>query len=206
MLDPGADHRARAVYRAAVTRFDAGSFAACGRILDDRVLLAVADSGAVDPGARPPAAHVEALGGLADMGLGNWDGARVRFGRGVSLAPDTITRRRIGSLAAFVTEDPRLPSRSPGIAGTMSAILPGSGHFYCGRGSDGFRHLLFNTLMILTTVSFARGGHVPAAVLTGTLAVPFYLGNIRGAASAARRFDRDQRHDLLGRAIDASAR
>jgi hypothetical protein len=210
MLSPGEAQRARAVYRAATSRFDGGSFAACERLLADRTLVAVvADSSAVSREGRPAAAHVETLGGLADFGLGDWDAARTRLARAHALAAlpaDSSTRRRIETLTGFAEQGPRLAHRSSGLAGTMSAVLPGSGQMYAGRFSDGLRHLLFNAALILTTISFARGEHVPAAVLTGALALPFYTGNIRGAASAAKRFDREHRLELLGRAIDASAR
>jgi len=36
--------------------------------------------------------------------------------------------------------------------------------------------------------------------------VPFYLGNVRGASASAKRFERDRRLELLGQAIEASAR
>ena len=206
MLAPDGARRARAVYRAATSRFDGGSFAACERLLADRALV-VADTSAANRAAWPKPSHMEALGGLADMGLGDWDAARTRFTNALAVpASDTTTRRRIGTLAGFVDEGPRLPRRNSTLAGTMSAVIPGSGQVYSGRVTDGLRHLLFNTVMILATVSFARGEHVPAAVLTGALELPFYLGNIRGASASAKRFDRDRRLEHLGKAIEASAR
>ena len=205
MLTQDEAHRARAVYRAATSRFDGGSFSACGRLLADRTLVAF-DSSSARPQGWPSAAHVGALGGLAEMGLGDWDAARARFTHALAPATDTTTRRRIGALAGFVEQGPRLPQRNSTLAGTMSALIPGSGQIYSGRVSDGIRHLLFNSVMILATISFARGEHVPAAILTGALELPFYTGNIRGAAASARRFDRDRRLELLGGAIEASAR
>ena len=207
MLSANEAHRARAVYRAATSRFDGGSFAACERLLADRTLIAAtgAASGAARD-ARPEPAHVETLAGLANMGLGDWAMAGTRFTNAREFATDDGTRARIETLASFVEQGPRLSHRSQGLAGTLSAVVPGSGQMYAGRFADGFRHLLFNAAMILTTISFARGEHVPAAVLTGALELPFYMGNIRGAASAARRHDRQQRLELLSRAIAASAR
>lgn len=202
MLTPDTTQRARVMFRAALARFDGGSFSACERLLGDRMLIAVSAT----PGGVPDGARVAALGGLASLGLGNWDDARERFERAGGLAADTVTRVRIERLAAHVAEGPRLPNRSPGLAATMSAVIPGSGQMSCGRFSDGFRHLLFDGLLILTTISFARGDHVPAAVLTGSLALPFYLGNIRGAAATARRYDRERRMELLGRAVHDSAK
>jgi putative membrane protein insertion efficiency factor len=208
MLTQDEAHRARAVYRAATSRFDGGSFSACERLLADRTLVALAAESTAASGERwPRAAHVDALGGLANVGLGNWDTARARFTHALAApATDTTTRRRVGMLAGAVDEGPRLAQRNATLAGTMSAVIPGSGQVYAGRASDGLRHFLFNTVMILTTISFARGEHVPAAVLAGALELPFYLGSIRGASASARRFDRDRRLELLGRAIETSAR
>jgi len=206
MLTEDEAHRARAVYRAATSRFDGGSFSACGRLLADRTLV-LADSASAAREGWPSAAHVEALGGLAEMGLGNWDLARTRFAHAIATpASGDTERRRITTLDGFVDKGPRLPQRSSTLAGTMSAVIPGSGQAYSGRVTDGLRHLLFNTVMILATVSFARGEHVPAAILTGALELPFYLGNIRGASASAKRFDRDRRLEHLGQAIEASAR
>src|SRR5262249_27025859 len=155
-------HRARAVYRAATSSFDGGSYSACGRLLADRTLVS-ADSSAATRDGWPKAAHVDALGGLAEMGLGNWDEARTRVAHALA-APgsDDSTRSRIAALDGFVAKGPGLPRRSSTLAGTFSAVIPGSGQVYSGRVSDGLRHFLFNTVMILATISFARGEHVPA--------------------------------------------
>ena len=206
MLSPDEAHRARAVYRAAISRFEGGSFAACGRLLADRTLIVPSSPGSNAPlSRRPGEAQVEALAGLAEMGLGDWAAARGHFSQAQAVAgPGDTLRPRLDVLAGSVAQDPRLAHRSPPAAGTLSAIVPGSGQMYAGRGADGLRHLLFNAALILTTISFARGEHVPAAFLTGALAVPFYVGNIRGAASSARRFNRDRRVEWLGSAIDAS--
>jgi len=40
----------------------------------------------------------------------------------------------------------------------------------------------------------------------GSVALPFYVGNVLGARDTARRHDRDQRMRLLARAIDDSSR
>ena len=85
-------------------------------------------------------------------------------------------------------------------------VVPGTGQMYAGRWSDGARTLLFNAMLILTVVSFARGEHVPAAVLTASIAVPFYAGNVLGARGAARRFDRRERERFVEQAIVESSR
>ena len=113
---------------------------------------------------------------------------------------------RILRLAPFTAQGPALPHRSAGLAGTLSALIPGSGQMYCGRSADGIRHLVLNAALIWTVVSLARDQRGPAAYLTASVALPFYLGNVIGAQGAARQYDRDRRMDLLRRAIQESAR
>jgi hypothetical protein len=43
-------------------------------------------------------------------------------------------------------------------------------------------------------------------VLVGTVALPFYIGNVLGARDAATGFDRDRRMRLLAKAIEESSR
>ena len=66
--------------------------------------------------------------------------------------------------------------------------------------------LLFNAALIYTVASLASHEQVPAAVLVGTVALPFYIGNVLGARDAATRFERDQRMRLLAKAIEESSR
>ena len=215
MLSAAADGRARAVYRAAMSRFDAGSFAACQRLLGDLSLATTLEAGedsslapAADTTSEAPAVtrdRVAVLGGLSAMARGDWPRASDGFAHGATLAGDTDRRSRILRLAPFAAQGPALPHRSPGLAGTFSAVIPGSGQMYCGRTRDGVRHLIVNGILIWSVVSLATREHVPAAVLVGGLTLPFYLGNIKGAAGAARDHDRLQRMDLLKRAIHESA-
>jgi hypothetical protein len=67
----------------------------------------------------------------------------------------------------------------------MSAVLPGSGQVYCGRYYDGFRHFVFNGLLISIVYGLVRDESYPGAYLVAGLALPFYLGNVTGAKKAA---------------------
>jgi hypothetical protein len=134
------------------------------------------------------------------MARGDWAGAEVRFERAITLASDSDMRERIARLPAFAREGPRLPHRSAALASAMSAMLPGAGQAYCGRGQDGLRHLTFNAALIYSVVALARAHEVPGAVVVGSAAFPFYAGNVIGAHLEAGRFNRARRIDLVGRA------
>ena len=217
MLSAGPEPRAEATWRAAASRFNAGSYAACSRLLEEGVLfptapvpLAAGDS--LQMAAAPARAswdgafRLPALGGLSGLARGEWSRAADSFRRAGELAPAADVRDRLVRLAEVAPRGESLAHRSSGLASTLSAVVPGAGQMYAGRWNDGARTLLFNAALILTVVSFARGEHVPAAVLTAAVAVPFYVGNVQGAGSAARRFDRRERERFLEEAIATSSR
>lgn len=205
--------RARALYRTAVSRFDAGGFAACERVLVDPALAApaaastpVSVAGFSGPVAAVPPDRVAALTGLCALARGDWSRASGEFERAAARAPDDASRVPSARLQPFAAQGTALPHRSPGMAGALSAVIPGAGQVYSGRTEDGLRHLVFNAALIWTVATLARDDHWPAAYLVTGIAVPFYVGNVLGAKSAARQFDRTQRIELLQRAIRDSAR
>ncbi|MFI5371245.1 MAG: membrane protein insertion efficiency factor YidD [Candidatus Eisenbacteria bacterium] len=215
MLSSTAEGHARAVYRAAVSRFDAGSFTACERLLGDPSLASPSDTSrdsapvaasldTASGAAAVPPDRVPALGGLCAMARGDWTAASAGFSRGATMSRDATSRTRILGWVPFAEQGPGLSHRSPGLAGTLSAVVPGTGQMYCGRTRDGFRHLIFNGVLIWSVVSLATRRHVPAAILVAGIELPFYLGNIKGASRAAREHDRLERMDLLQRAIRSS--
>jgi putative membrane protein insertion efficiency factor len=217
MLAGDVQGRTDATWMGAACRFNSGAYEACERLLSDGALtaepttpiVAAGYSGGASGAAGSGSAasfRVPTLDGLCGLARGEWARAGDDFKLAAERAAAPDVHDRIGRLATFPPLGESLPHRSPGLAGTMSALIPGSGQMYAGRAQDGMRTLLFNALLIGTVVSFARGEHVPAAILTGAIAVPFYVGNVWGAGTSAKRFDRRQRQDLLERAIAESSR
>lgn len=216
MLAGDVETRVNATWMSAAGRFNVGSYQACKGLLSDRALFPdtipsppAGDSAAFSAPASAPwrgAFRAHALTGLCGLARGEWAGARGSFQRAAEIAPSTEARERLVRLAAFAPQGDSLPHRSPDLATAVSIVVPGSGQMYCGRWHDGVRTLLFNTALIWTVVSFAGGDHIPAAFLTGSIAVPFYVGNVLGGRSAARQFDRRERKQFLEHAIAASSR
>lgn len=91
------------------------------------------------------------------------------------------------------------PHKSALLAGTMSAILPGSGQFYAGRYGDAFTSLLLNGLFIAGTVVAAQNENYALAGVTGLIGLPFYIGNIYGGANAATKWNMGIRKDFRGK-------
>ena len=79
--------------------------------------------------------------------------------------------------------------KSPTLAATMSAILPGSGQIYAGRNKDGLMSFLVNGLFIAGTVAAINNENYALAAIVGGVGLPFYIGNIYGGANAAKKWN-----------------
>ena len=99
---------------------------------------------------------------------------------------------------ALALLDRELPRKSPLTAGLLSALLPGAGHLYAGHPGDGATSLLLNGLFIAGTVVAVRQENYAVAGVVGAIGLPFYLGNIYGAANAATKWNVSLRKDLRG--------
>lgn len=203
MLAGDPSERAAIGYAAALSRFDAGAYVACASLLADSALAPTT----MAPGERAAArANVASLEGLCAFAVGSWDVAQRDFALAAQVAPAADRRVRAERLSSFVARGRALPHRSPAFAGALSTFVPGAGQAYAGHVRDGLRHLLFNAALGYTVYALASNEQVPAAVIVGSVALPFYIGNVLGARESARRFDREQRSRLLVRAIEDSAR
>jgi hypothetical protein len=95
-------------------------------------------------------------------------------------------------LAALISETETIKHKHPALAAGMSALIPGLGKFYTGDWKD--------AIIALVTVGvtgyqsyrgFNRNGiNSGYGWIYGSLAAGFYLGNIYGSASSAKRFNK----------------
>lgn len=80
--------------------------------------------------------------------------------------------------------------KSPLTAALMSTLLPGSGHVYAGRKSDGFSAFFVNAVFIYAAIeAFDRDSNT-SGYLLASFGLPFYVGNIYGAANAAHNHNK----------------
>ncbi len=78
-----------------------------------------------------------------------------------------------------------LPYRSPWLAGVLSALLPGSGQLYAGRGKDGLLAFLVNGGLIFASLEAWDKEVYGVAGLVSVVALTFYGGNVYGAVNSA---------------------
>jgi TolA-binding protein len=88
-------------------------------------------------------------------------------------------------------EAEQLPRKSPALAGLMSAVIPGTGHFYTDRYRDGTVALLLNAAFLAAGIQAVSTGHEAAAGVLLFFEAAWYSGAIYGAVNAAQKYNRD---------------
>ena len=78
-------------------------------------------------------------------------------------------------------------SRRPWLAASLSALIPGAGQLYTGSYQGAAMSFVLNSVLIATTVEFARHDLYWAAGASGLVASVFYIGGIINAADLASR-------------------
>jgi TolA-binding protein len=109
--------------------------------------------------------------------------------------PDHDIAQKARQSLALAQSFEQLPKKSTVLAGSMSAILPGSGYFYAGNYGDGLTAFFVNALFIAGTVTAVNQHNYPTAYIVGGFGLPFYIGNIYGSANAARKWNLAVRKD-----------
>jgi tetratricopeptide (TPR) repeat protein len=95
-----------------------------------------------------------------------------------------------GLITDLLTEGKNTSYKSPTTAGLLSAILPGSGHFYDERYQDGAYSFLLNALFIAGAwKSFDSGNYGLGGLLT-LVELGWYTGGIYGAVGGAHKYNR----------------
>ncbi|MBU8922660.1 MAG: membrane protein insertion efficiency factor YidD [Bacteroidales bacterium] len=91
----------------------------------------------------------------------------------------------------------KLPRKKPGVAGFLSALIPGAGYIYSGRYSTGVASLLINGLIGWTISDAINKEQYGLSSTTMFFGLGWYIGNIKGSADAARRHNSVARHRLI---------
>jgi outer membrane protein assembly factor BamD (BamD/ComL family)/TM2 domain-containing membrane protein YozV len=101
------------------------------------------------------------------------------------------------NFASGLGEMDKLPLKSPALAGTLAAILPGAGHFYTGRERDGTTALLLNGAFIWGALeSYNNKNYTVAGILT-FFELGWYFGNIYSAVSSAHKYNKRLKNEYI---------
>jgi tetratricopeptide (TPR) repeat protein len=217
-LAPEVSEKNAAYYMAAASHFNAGEYkqtiACLNRcILEDRVrantsLLEGEAAGnprgqnpEEAPGTDPEYEDVCFLRGLSTMASGDWPESVASFASAAAACADSMCKGRALVLARRAGEGASLPAKHPHLAAGFSAVLPGSGQVYAGRAYDGFRHLVFDGLLIFTIYQLADDDLWGAAYLVAGITLPFYVGNIVGAKRSAEQYNVSKRAGFVSESL-----
>lgn len=205
LLEQGEFYRAVTEYDRLLHFFPGGGFAARARLRVGEALLRGGE-------AARAARHFRAL--LADPAMAPQADA-ARYGLALTLletgparpyplrkqeiagalaALEAITpawpgQERAAGFVAALKAPPDLPGKSPWLAGTLSAVVPGAGSFYTGRYAEGSLALFVNALLFYGAGEAYRADEPALGALLGSLALVFYGGSIYAAANGAHKFN-----------------
>ncbi|MDP1993101.1 MAG: tetratricopeptide repeat protein [Syntrophales bacterium] len=136
---------------------------------------------------------------LAEFDLDNISACRRELERFIVSYPEDAKTGQVREAIALLDRNRELPQKSPLVAGVMSALIPGSGHLYAGHYGDGITAFFLNGLFIAGTVAAVRQENYAVAGVVGVIGLPFYIGNIYGAANAATKYTIGVKKDLRGK-------
>ncbi len=194
--------RDRSLLWSAGAAFDDGEWSRCRRILNE--LPGKLDRTA-PPAERGVLGRAWTLGGLVSMVDGEWTRAEAELTQASALLADSPDASRSRLLASRAAAGSELSTRSPGLAGVLSAVIPGAGQVYAGRVRLGLRHLLFNALLGAWLYQLIDDEQYTGAYLVAGVQLPFYLGNVLGAGRTAARRNRAVRARFLSESIRTSS-
>lgn len=126
---------------------------------------------------------------LVSFDRGDLAGTRSDLNRFVADFPADARAEKARAALTLLPPDDELPRKSPLVAGILSAIVPGSGQMYAGHYGDGVASLLLNGLFIAGTAVAIHQENYATAGVVGVIGLPFYIGNIYGAANAATKWN-----------------
>ena len=110
---------------------------------------------------------------------------------------------RFDSLYSIINDGLNANYKSPLLAGSISAIVPGGGKVYCGHWIDAiYSFLIVTTSTWLTYKSYQKNGFNFNSALIGTFALSFYSANIYGSVKSAKRYNQKINQSLKSRADD----
>ena len=125
---------------------------------------------------------------------GDWKRAAEVF---ESVPPGSASGAAAAGLAAGARKYPDVPTRSPALAGTLSAVVPGTGQLYVGRPADAAAAFLLNALFVWAAVeAFDNGNNVTGGILVAFEA-GWYSGNVFNAVGGAQKYNRRIRQEYL---------
>lgn len=110
----------------------------------------------------------------------------------------SITASEEIKLNEYYNRISEMPSKSPFVAGIMSAAVPGLGRIYAGKTAEGISSFLYVGALLATSWDLYNrlGGNNPFFIISASISGIFYVGNIWGSAVAVNRVQREFNYEM----------
>lgn len=104
----------------------------------------------------------------------------------------------INKSQAILNDYSHLKKKSPTKAALLS-IIPGLGYLYSGHKGSAITSFVINSLLGYATYTSLKSNNYGTAILTGFLSLTFYIGNLKGAAKSAQRYNQYQKRRIVNK-------
>ncbi len=125
---------------------------------------------------------------------GKWQEAAEEFR---SIPAGSSLRTQAEWYAAEAETYPDVPKKSPALAGSLSAVLPGAGQLYIDRPGDAAASFLVNGAFLWATVEAFRRGDDAVGGIFLFFEAGWYTGNIYNAVNGAYKYNRISQQQYL---------
>jgi hypothetical protein len=160
--------------------------------LYDEALVTFGDIIKIEAGEYRARAIYQSALVLVDME--KWERAGEMFSR---VPGESVLYDSAGVFSTGLENIGNIPHKSPAVAGTLAAIVPGAGHLYTERRRDAIVAFLLNAAFIWSAVElFDDEKYVTGGIVT-FFELGWYTGNIYSAVSSAHKFNRRTKTDFL---------
>lgn len=112
------------------------------------------------------------------------------------ISPEGQSRFQLNELSAQLARQPTIPRKNSWLAGALS-VLPGGGQLYCGRYQDALAAFLLNAGLIFSAVEAFDHELYALGSVVSVVGSGFYVGNIYGAVSSAKKYNRAQKRSFV---------
>lgn len=130
-----------------------------------------------------------------------WNDASVEAKKTLQQSPGKTDDTLLQRLYTIGLAGTKLHLKSAGLAGALSAVVPGSGKVYAGRPWDGLSSLfMIGILAWQAYEGYEKDGLVSGRCMAfGLLGSAFYTGNVYGSVNAARLYNQSCKRALCDR-------
>lgn len=138
---------------------------------------------------------------LIFLEMEEWQKARQTF----SIVPENSSLFSSSrSMSSGLEHIDDIPQKSPAAAGTLAAILPGSGHLYTERYRDAILAFLLNGAFIWAGIELFKHDNPVAGSIVTFFELGWYTGNIYSAVSSAHKYNKRVKEEFIQHLKDCS--